>query len=85
MNDLPYFIVNHTTSSASVTIGQSLPLSTFNVSVYDVDVNEVMQDNKSAILLEKNGKKRSGKRTRALNVRCFANCGTSAFWSVDLK
>ena len=37
----------------------------------DVDVNEVMQDNKSAIPLEKNGKKSSRKRTRALNARHF--------------
>ena len=27
--------------------------------------------NKSTILLEKNGKRSSGKRTRALNIRCF--------------
>ena len=29
------------------------------------------QDNKSAILLETNGKKSSSKRTRALNIRYF--------------
>ena len=29
------------------------------------------QDNTSAILLEKNGKSSSGKRTRHLNIRCF--------------
>ena len=29
------------------------------------------QDNKSAILLEKNGKKSSSKRTRAINIRYF--------------
>ena len=29
------------------------------------------QDNKSAILLEKNGKKSSGRRTRHINVRYF--------------
>jgi hypothetical protein len=29
------------------------------------------QDNKSAILLETNGKKSSGKRTRALHIRYF--------------
>ena len=34
-------------------------------------MNEVFQDNKSAILLEKNGKKSSGKRTRAINIRYF--------------
>ena len=38
---------------------------------YQVETNKVFQDNKSAILLEKNGKKSSGKRTRALNVRYF--------------
>ena len=29
------------------------------------------QDNKSAILLEKNGKKSSGRRTRHINIRYF--------------
>jgi hypothetical protein len=39
---------------------------------YDVEKNIVYQDNKSAILLETNGgKKSSGKQTRALNIRCF--------------
>ena len=38
---------------------------------HDVDVYKVMQDNKSAIPLEKNGKKSSGKRTQALNARNF--------------
>ena len=38
---------------------------------YLVDKNILYQDNKSAILLEENGKKSSGKRTRALNVRYF--------------
>ena len=43
---------------------------------HPVETNTVCQDNKSAILLEKNGKKSSGKRTRALNIRCFmvADC-----------
>ena len=36
-----------------------------------VEQNIVYQDNKSAILLENNGKKSSGKRTRALNIRYF--------------
>jgi hypothetical protein len=31
----------------------------------------VYQDNKSAILLEKNGKRSSSKRTRAINIRYF--------------
>ena len=38
---------------------------------YPVETNAVCQDNKSTILLEKNGKKSSGKRTRALNIRHF--------------
>ncbi len=33
--------------------------------------NIVYQDNKSAILLEKNGKRSSSKRTRAINIRYF--------------
>ena len=38
---------------------------------YAVESNEVHQDNKSAILLEENGKRSSGKRTRAVNIRYF--------------
>ena len=38
---------------------------------YDIDKNILYQDNKSAILLETNGKKSSGKRTRAINIRYF--------------
>jgi hypothetical protein len=38
---------------------------------YDVDKNSVYQDNKSAILLETNGKKSSGKRACALNICYF--------------
>ena len=33
--------------------------------------NIVYQDNQSAMLLEKNGKRSSGKRTRHINIRCF--------------
>jgi hypothetical protein len=36
-----------------------------------VEKNILYQDNQSAILLEKNGKKSSSKRTRALNIRYF--------------
>jgi hypothetical protein len=36
-----------------------------------VDKNIVYQDNKSAILLETNGKRSSGKQTQALNIRYF--------------
>jgi hypothetical protein len=38
---------------------------------YDINSNILYQDNKSVILLETNGKKSSGKRTRALNIRYF--------------
>jgi hypothetical protein len=40
---------------------------------YDINSNILYQDNKSAILLETNGKKSSGKRTRALNIRVERN------------
>ena len=36
---------------------------------YEIEKNILYQDNKSAILLETNGKKSTGKRTRALNFR----------------
>ena len=38
---------------------------------YEIEKNILYQDNKSAILLEVNGKRSSGKRTRALNIRYF--------------
>ena len=38
---------------------------------YEIEKNILYQDNKSAILLEKNGKKSSSKRTRAINIRYF--------------
>jgi hypothetical protein len=38
---------------------------------YDDEKNIVYQDNKIAILLETNGKKSSGKQTRALNIHYF--------------
>ena len=38
---------------------------------YDVMSNVLYQDNKSAILLEKNGKKSSSSRTRAINIHYF--------------
>jgi len=37
----------------------------------NLDKNIVYQDNKSAMLLEKNGRQSAGKRSRALNVRYF--------------
>ena len=38
---------------------------------YDIKTNIIYQDNRSAILLENNGKKSAGKRSRALNIRYF--------------
>ena len=38
---------------------------------YGIEQNILYQDNKSAILLEENGKRSSGKRTRAFNIRYF--------------
>ena len=38
---------------------------------YDVTENIIYQDNKAAILLEKNGKASSGKRTKHINMRYF--------------
>ena len=38
---------------------------------YDVVENIIFQDNKSAILLEKNGKTSSGKRTKHISIRYF--------------
>ena len=38
---------------------------------HEIEDNILHQDNKSAILLEKNGKASSSKRTRHLNIRCF--------------
>ena len=38
---------------------------------YAIDRNILYQDNKSTILLIKNGKRSAGKRSRALNIRCF--------------
>ena len=38
---------------------------------YETKQNILYQDNKSIILLEKNGKRSSSKRTRAFDIRCF--------------
>ena len=38
---------------------------------YEVKKNIVYQDNKSSILLETNGRKSAGKRSRAMNIRYF--------------
>ena len=38
---------------------------------YPIEDNILMQDNKSSILLEKNGRESAGKRSRAINIRYF--------------
>jgi hypothetical protein len=38
---------------------------------YGIVKNLLLQDNKSSILLERNGKASSGKRTRHINIRYF--------------
>ena len=38
---------------------------------YPIEQNILYQDNKSAILLETNGRKSAGKRSRAINIRYF--------------
>ena len=38
---------------------------------YPINKNVIYQDNKSSILLETNGKKSAGRRSRALNIRYF--------------
>ena len=38
---------------------------------YKIDENILYQDNKSAILLKKNGRKSAGKQSHALNVQNF--------------
>ena len=61
---------------------------------YPITENIVYQDNKSAILLEKNGRASAGKRSRAINIRYFFvtdqvekghikidHCPTSELWS----
>ncbi|CAJ1938626.1 unnamed protein product [Cylindrotheca closterium] len=38
---------------------------------YPIEKNILYQDNKSVILLEENGRKSTGKRSRAINIRYF--------------
>ena len=38
---------------------------------YKIDDNILYQDNKSSILLETNGQRSAGKRSRAINIRYF--------------
>ena len=64
------------TTAELVGVDQVLPLILWTplfleAQGYPVMTNKVYQDNRSTILLEKNGKMSSGKRTRALNIRYF--------------
>ena len=64
------------TTSELVAVHQTLPMVLWvplflEEQGYKIDENVVYQDNQSAMLLEKNGKKSSSKRTRHLNIRFF--------------
>ena len=64
------------TTSELVAVHQGMPIVLWvrlflEAQGYSIDNNVVYQDNQSAILLEKNGKKSSSKRTRHLNIRYF--------------
>ena len=67
---------NSSTKSESVAVHQGPPIVSW-VKLFleaqgcSIDENVVYQDNQSAILLEKNGKKLSSERTRHLNIRYF--------------
>jgi hypothetical protein len=70
------FNTGSSTTSELVGVDHVLPLVMWvplflKAQGYPINENIVYQDNQSAILLEKNGRKSSGKRTRALNVRYF--------------
>ena len=52
---------------------------------YPIKDNILCQDNKSAILLKKNGKKSSGKSTRALNIRYFFMTDQVSKGNVSIK
>jgi len=58
---------------------------------YEVNDNILYQDNKSAMLLEKNGKASSTKRTKHINIQCFfitnhiANGDLSITWYLTLE
>ena len=67
---------NSSTTSELVAVDQTLPMALWvplflGAQGHDIKENIIYQDNMSAILLEKNGKKSSSKRTRALNIRYF--------------
>ena len=64
------------TTSESVGVDQVLPVALWTPSFMEaqghrIKENKAWQDNQSTMLLEKNGKTSSGKRTRASNTRHF--------------
>ena len=64
------------TTAELVGVDQVLPLVLWvplfiEAQGYKVTTNRIYQDNKSCILMAENGKRSSGKRTRALNIRYF--------------
>lgn len=52
---------------------------------YDLKPTTVHQDNQSAILLEKNGRRSSGKRTRHINIRYFFIADRCKAGEVEIK
>jgi hypothetical protein len=52
---------------------------------YKVTNNFLYEDNKSAILFKKNGKKSSSKRTRAINIRYFFVTDQSEKGNVEIE
>ena len=52
---------------------------------HEITHNVLYQDNLSAILLEKNGKKSSSKRTRAINIRYFHLADQVAKGDVEIE
>ena len=52
---------------------------------YEISRNILYQDNKSAILLEKNGKQSSSQRTRAINIRYFYITDQAARGMLEIK
>ena len=52
---------------------------------YNVRRNIILQDNKSSVLLENNGKASSGKRTRHINIRYFGITDRVAKKEAEIK
>ena len=64
------------TESDIVVVGDFMPSilrtrNLLNAQDYYVTENIIFQDNKSAIVIEKNGKSSSGKRTKRINIQYF--------------